>query len=61
MFSELNLERSDCKVSEPHTAHPASSNFAGDVALQNSSIIFLLNEESGGGGGKASFEESFTF
>ena len=41
MLRELNSERWDFKVSEPHTAHPDSSKFEGAVASQNPLIIFL--------------------
>ena len=53
MSRELNSERSDCGLSKPHIAHPASSNFEGDVALQKSLIIYLFNKGLAGVGGKS--------
>ena len=51
ILSELKSESSVFRVSAPHTAHPASSNFEGLTASQKSLIIFLRNEASGGAGG----------
>jgi len=55
MSREFNSQRSDCKISEPHTTHPASSNSKGDVAAQKSPIIFLFNKGLVGAGGKSTF------